>query len=65
MIDRRTFAIASCATLAVPSLVRGQTDRLRAFIEEAPQLHSLQIRQEDEIIFAEAPRGPGLDELAN
>ncbi len=49
----------------MPGLVRGQTAELRTFVKNMPQLHSLQVRQGDELVISEAPRGPGLDELAN
>lgn len=38
---------------------------MHAAIRNLPQLHSLQIRRGNETVFAEAPRGPGLDRLAN
>lgn len=34
-------------------------------MQRLPQLHSLQIRRGNDIVFAEAPRGPGLDRFAN
>ena len=34
-------------------------------MQALPQLHSLQVRRGDGIVFAEAPRGPGLDRFAN
>nr|WP_135502205.1 serine hydrolase [Roseovarius aestuariivivens] len=40
-------------------------DEIRAFLSETDQLHSIQIRRGDEVILAEAPRGPGLNRLAN
>jgi len=65
MTDRRTFLTAAGAFLSAPHVARAQNDDLRAAIAELPQLHSLSIRQGDEVVFAEAPRGPGLDRLAN
>ena len=65
MTDRRTFLTTAGAFLAAPHVARAQNDDLRAAIAELPQLHSLSIRQGDEVVFAEAPRGPGLDRLAN
>lgn len=65
MIDRRLFLAASGAALATPALLSAQEGDLSAAIAELPQLHSLQVMRGDEVIFAEAPRGPGLDRLAN
>ena len=38
---------------------------LHASVASLPQLHSLQVQRGDEILFAEAPRGQGLDQFAN
>ncbi|WP_375258183.1 serine hydrolase domain-containing protein [Citreimonas sp.] len=65
MMNRRTFALTAVATLAAPAALRAQEDRLRAAIADLPQLHSLQVARGGDVIFAEAPRGPGLDRLAN
>ncbi|MGR3494051.1 serine hydrolase domain-containing protein [Citreimonas sp.] len=65
MMNRRTFALTAAATLAAPAALRAQEDRLRAAIADLPQLHSLQVARGGDVIFAEAPRGPGLDRLAN
>lgn len=65
MTTRRTFLIASTATLFAPALVRSQSDDLQTAIDSLPQLHSLQISRGDEVVFAQAPRGPGLDRLTN
>lgn len=65
MITRRTFAAAGAAAVALPSGVRAQTDALEAAIERLPQLHSIQIMRGGEMLFAAAPRGPGLNRLAN
>ncbi|HWU55398.1 MAG TPA: serine hydrolase, partial [Rhizomicrobium sp.] len=40
-------------------------DGIRHTIRGMGQLHSLLIQRGDEVIFAEAPRGPGLDRVAN
>ncbi|MDU8913856.1 serine hydrolase [Aestuariicoccus sp. MJ-SS9] len=64
-MKRRGFLILSCATLAAPAVLRAQVFDLRTAIEALPQLHSLQVLRNDELIFAEAPRGPGLNRFAN
>jgi CubicO group peptidase (beta-lactamase class C family) len=65
MLKRRTFLFASSASLALPHLARGQSGDLDSAVARLDQLHSLQIRRGDEIVFAAAPRGPGLNRLAN
>jgi CubicO group peptidase (beta-lactamase class C family) len=65
MIKRRDFMLCTGATLAAPAILRAQSGDISSAIEALPQLHSLQIRRRDGVIFAQAPRGPGLDRLAN
>ncbi len=65
MMDRRTFILSAAAPLAVPHILRAQSDNLTGAIQRLSQLHSLQIRRGDDVIFAEAPRGSGLDRPAN
>lgn len=65
MTTRRTFLLAGSAALAAPRLVRAQSGELRSLIQGMPQLHSLQIARGGDVIFAEAPRGGGLDAFAN
>lgn len=65
MITRRSFLITSAATLFAPALSRAQSDTLLSAINALPQLHSLQISRGAKTVFAQAPRGPGLDRLAN
>ncbi|MFT6533501.1 MAG: CubicO group peptidase (beta-lactamase class C family) [Limimaricola cinnabarinus] len=65
MTRRRTFIFTACAALSAPWVVRAQSDDLRSTMQALPQLHSLQVRRGDGIVFAEAPRGPGLDRFAN
>ena len=57
--------MTATAALAAPALPRAQTDALRNAIDSLPQLHSIQIQRGDEVLLAEAPRGPGLSRLAN
>ncbi len=65
MLTRRTFGLTVAASLALPHLSRAQTEDLHTAIGSLSQLHSLQIRLGEEIVFAAAPRGPGLTQLAN
>lgn len=65
MITRRSFLIASTATVSAPFIARGQTQEIGERIGRLPQLHSLQIQRGEDVIFAQAPRGPGLDRPAN
>lgn len=65
MTKRRTFIFTACAALSAPWVVRAQSDDLRSAMQALPQLHSLQIRRGNGIVFAEAPRGPGFDRFAN
>lgn len=65
MITRRTFALSATASLALPFVARASYAELSTAIAALSQLHSLQIRRADEVVFAEAPRGPGLNDLAN
>ncbi|MFC3614522.1 serine hydrolase domain-containing protein [Lutimaribacter marinistellae] len=64
MMDRRTFFLTSAA-LAAPAILRAQADELQAAIDALPQMHSLQVSKGGRMMFAGAPRGPGLDQLAN
>ncbi|WP_416884422.1 serine hydrolase domain-containing protein [Marivita sp.] len=65
MMHRRTFLTTTAAAFCAPFLARAQTDDLRSAIDALPQLHSIQVSKGDETVIAEAPRGPGLDRLAN
>lgn len=51
--------------LFAPRIARGQSDDLRAAVAALPQLHSLQIQRGAEMVFAQAPRGAGLERPAN
>lgn len=64
-MHRRTFLTTTAAAFCAPFLARAQTDDLRSAIDALPQLHSIQVSKGDETVIAEAPRGPGLDRLAN
>lgn len=65
MIKRRNFLSTATAALCKPYFVHAQSNDLRAAIETLPQLHSIQISRGGDTVFEEAPRGPGLDRLAN
>lgn len=68
MIGRRAFAATLLAGTAAPFLNRATaqaTDEIRRMIAGMDQLHSLQIQRGDEVVFAAAPRGAGLDRVAN
>ncbi|MEM9437042.1 MAG: serine hydrolase [Pseudomonadota bacterium] len=63
MMKRRGLLASSAAFLAMPALA--MTASLTEALEPLDQLHSLQVRQGDRVVFAEAPRGPGLEQAAN
>jgi CubicO group peptidase (beta-lactamase class C family) len=66
MISRRHFSASLLAGMAAPSAAFGQTvDGLRRAAHGLPQLHAILVQRGDEVILAEAPRGPGLDRVAN
>ena len=65
MMNRRTFLAGTAATLCAPYVAHAQTDDLRSALDALPQLHSIQISRGADPVLAEAPRGPGLDRLAN
>lgn len=65
MITRRSFLLASALSLSAPFIARGQTQNVSDLIGRLPQLHSLQIQRGDDVVFAQAPKGAGLDRPAN
>lgn len=66
MSTRRTFIIGAGALLAAPQILRAQqVGSLAQAIADLPQLHAVLVRRGAEDVFARAPRGPGLDRLAN
>lgn len=68
MITRRDFTKLTLAGLATPFVTPafGQgAVMLDQAIGALDQLHSIQVQLGDRVIVAEAPRGPGLEELAN
>lgn len=65
MFTRRSFLIASTVSVSTPFIVQGQTQEISEMIAHLPQLHSLQIQRGDDVIFTQAPKGPGLNRPAN
>jgi len=68
MLNRRAFSTALISALAVPFVHRAQAqtmDGIRSIVAEMPQLHAIVVQRGDEVVLAEAPRGPGLDRSAN
>lgn len=68
MISRRHFSAALLAGLAAPYAGRAaarEVEQLETAIRDMDQLHSLQVQRGDEVVFAQAPRGGGLDRIAN
>jgi len=51
--------------LLAPNVLRGQVNTLTEAVKELTQLHSLQVSRGDDVVFTAAPRGPGLNRLAN
>ncbi len=64
-MDRRSFVSALAAPLIAPRLALAQDDALARALASEDQLHSIQVMRGGETLLAEAPRGPGLDALAN
>ncbi|WP_424926473.1 serine hydrolase domain-containing protein [Amaricoccus tamworthensis] len=65
MINRRAFLLSASAAFAAPALLSAQSTDLATAINELPQLHSLQVQRGNTVVFASAPRGPGLDRPTN
>lgn len=65
LFTRRRFLSTAGVALAMPYVARARTDDLEAAIDSLPQLHSLQVKRGEDLLFAAAPRGPGLNRLAN
>lgn len=51
--------------LAAPAVLRAQAADLQAAVDRLPQLHSIQVQRGADVVFAAAPRGPGLERPAN
>ncbi|MCC4242508.1 serine hydrolase domain-containing protein [Thalassospira povalilytica] len=68
MLTRRAFAATLLGAVAVSFVGRAfaQTPSdIRSQIANMPQLHAIMVQRGEEIVVAEAPRGPGLDRVAN
>lgn len=65
MITRRKLLLVTTTAICAPYIGRGQTVALNDAISDLQQLHSLQIQRGDDVIFAQARQGAGLDKPAN
>jgi len=68
MLTRRAFSATLLGAAAFPFAGRAfaQTPSdIRSRIANMSQLHAILVQRGDEIIVADAPRGPGLDRVAN
>lgn len=65
MISRRTLLVSASATLFSPNLMRAQSSALDDAISGLTQLHSLQVQQGDDVLYAKSPRGRGLNTHTN
>ncbi|MBP3127623.1 serine hydrolase [Thalassospira sp. ER-Se-21-Dark] len=68
MLTRRAFSVTLLGAMATPAMGRAfaQTPtNIRSRIADMSQLHAIMVQRGDEIIVAEAPRGLGLDRVAN
>lgn len=68
MLNRRTFAATLLTAVAAPFVNRAiaQTESdIRSAVSDLPQFHAMIVQRGDDIVFAEALRGPGLDRVAN
>jgi len=64
MLSRRRFTAALLAASAAPAFGQG-VDALRRQARGLKQLHAILVQRGDEVLLAEALRGPGLDRAAN
>ena len=67
MITRRSFTaglLAGTASSLVSKAI-AQEDYIESAIGRLDQLHSIQVQIGGKLVFATAPRGPGLDRVAN
>jgi len=68
MLTRRAFSVTLLGAMATPVVARAfaQTPSdIRSRIANMSQLHAILVQRGEDIIVAEAPRGPGLDRVAN
>jgi CubicO group peptidase (beta-lactamase class C family) len=67
-LTRRAFSGALLGAVAVPFVGRAfaqASSDIRSRIAGMSQLHAIMVQRGDVVIIAEAPRGPGLDRVAN
>ncbi len=68
MLSRRAFSTALLTTLAAPLVSRAAAQTasdMGSLAGELPQLHAIMVQRGEDIVLAEAFRGPGLDRVAN
>ncbi|SIS80215.1 serine hydrolase domain-containing protein [Paracoccus saliphilus] len=68
MLTRRSFTALATMSVAAPFARPAQSQNasvLDSAFERLEQLHSIQVQRGDDLVYARAARGPGLDELAN
>ena len=68
MLTRRAFSATLLGAMAVPLVAKAFAQApsdIRSRIAVMSQLHAILVQRGDEIIVAEAPRGRGLDRVAN
>ncbi|WP_417825022.1 serine hydrolase domain-containing protein [Thalassospira lucentensis] len=68
MLTRRAFSATLLGAMAVPLVARAFAQApsdIRSRIAVMSQLHAILVQRGDEVIVAEAPRGRGLDRVAN
>ena len=68
MLTRRAFSATLLGAMAVPLVARAFAQApsdISSRIADMSQLHAILVQRGDEIIVAEAPRGRGLDRVAN
>lgn len=73
-LSRRAVSLSLLGSLVAPSLIQSlipsraraqEVDALRQTVAGFDQLHTILIQRGDDVLLAEAPRGPGLSAVAN
>lgn len=68
MLTRRSFTALAAASLAAPFVrpaLSQEASVLDKALERFDQLHSIQVQRGSDLLYSQAPRGAGLDGLAN
>ncbi|KRW95709.1 serine hydrolase [Paracoccus sp. MKU1] len=68
MLNRRVFSTALLTALAAPFVSRATAQaasEMDSLARDLPQLHAIMVQRGEDIVLAEAFRGPGLDRVAN